>query len=233
VAWLVGSGQFQDTSVTNYTIEPGETLCTNPHVDSVPSNVQTNCDGGLFEYFSRLYYTSPVLINTTPTIPTISTIANVSVSVGATATFNATVAGNPTPSCQWMKNGAIITTNGTTCSSYTTPATVSGDNGALFSLKATNSAGTATSNNATLTVTTCPVLTTTSGGSFTDGSGNVWTLAANGDATINGTVASNGQGTSSLTLRAGVTWGQDAGTGNWFSWNGSGFAGPFALPACS
>jgi hypothetical protein len=51
---------------------------------------------------------------------------------------------------QWSKNGAAI--GGATASSYTTPAAASTDNGALFNVTVSNSAGTATSNNATLTV---------------------------------------------------------------------------------
>ena len=48
---------------------------------------------------------------------------------------------------------------GATSASYTTPVTVAGDNGALFSVMVTNVAGTATSSNATLTVNTAPVIT--------------------------------------------------------------------------
>jgi len=56
---------------------------------------------------------------------------------------------------QWQKNNANI--SGATSASYTTPATVSGDNGAAFRVTVTNSAGNATSNPAMLTVTATPV----------------------------------------------------------------------------
>ena len=56
---------------------------------------------------------------------------------------------------QWQKNTANI--SGATSASYTTPATVSGDNGAAFRVTVTNSAGSATSNPAMLTVTATPV----------------------------------------------------------------------------
>jgi len=56
---------------------------------------------------------------------------------------------------QWQKNNANI--SGATSASYTTPATVSGDNGAAFRVTVTNSAGSATSNPAMLTVTATPV----------------------------------------------------------------------------
>ena len=96
------------------------------------------------------------------TAPAITTQpANQSVTVGQTATFTVVATGTPTPTYQWRKGGTAI--SGATSASYTTPATVIGDNGALFSVVVTNSAGTATSNNAILTVmeaSTAPAITT-------------------------------------------------------------------------
>ncbi|MCX8517720.1 MAG: hypothetical protein ORN29_06620, partial [Rhodoferax sp.] len=71
------------------------------------------------------------------------------VTVGQTATFSVTTTGT-SPSYQWMKNGTAIP--GATSSTYTTDATVSRDDGAVFSVVVGNSAGSATSSNATLTV---------------------------------------------------------------------------------
>jgi hypothetical protein len=88
----------------------------------------------------------------TPVSPSIATQpANQTVTVGATATFTVTAAGTAPLSYQWQKNSADI--SGATASSYTTPATVAGDNGATFRVVVTNSAGNITSNSATLTVT--------------------------------------------------------------------------------
>ena len=56
---------------------------------------------------------------------------------------------------QWQKNNANI--SNATSSSYSTPPAVSGDNGAQFRVIATNTAGSATSAVATLTVTAAPV----------------------------------------------------------------------------
>jgi len=67
-----------------------------------------------------------------------------------TASFSVVVEGSPPLTYQWKKNGTDIA--GATSASYTTPATTSADNGAGFTVVARNSAGTATSNPATLTV---------------------------------------------------------------------------------
>jgi hypothetical protein len=87
-----------------------------------------------------------------PVAPTISVQpANQSVMAGATATFSVTAAGTAPLSYQWLKGGTAISLNGTTAS-YTTPATVIGDNGSSFTVTVTNSAGNITSTAATLTV---------------------------------------------------------------------------------
>jgi hypothetical protein len=58
-----------------------------------------------------------------------------------------------------MKNGGNIA--GATKASYTTPPTTIADNGALFAVTVSNSAGSVTSNNATLTVNPAPTPTPT------------------------------------------------------------------------
>ena len=101
-------------------------------------------------------------VNPAATAPAITTQpANTTVAVGATATFSVSASGTAPLTYQWRKNGTAIT--GATASSYTSPATTSGDSGSTFSVVVTNSAGSATSNNATLTVTsiaTAPAITT-------------------------------------------------------------------------
>ena len=82
-------------------------------------------------------------------LPTISSQpASVSVTVGSSATFSVTATG--ATSYQWRKNGTNISC--ATSSTYTTPATTSADNGAVFSVVVTNAKGSVTSSNATLTV---------------------------------------------------------------------------------
>lgn len=80
--------------------------------------------------------------------------SSTSVVEGQSATFSVAASGTAPLTYQWRRNGTNIA--GATGSSYTTPATVLADNGATFSVVVSNSAGSATSNNATLSVTEAP-----------------------------------------------------------------------------
>jgi hypothetical protein len=73
------------------------------------------------------------------------------VTAGQTATFNVAATGTAPLGYQWQKNGTVI--SGANSASYTTPATTSSDNGAQFNVVVSNTAGSVTSNAATLTVT--------------------------------------------------------------------------------
>jgi chitodextrinase len=84
--------------------------------------------------------------------PTITTQpANQTVTTGQTATFSVSATGTAPLTYQWSKNGSNIV--GATSSSYTTPATTSGDNGSTFQVVVSNTAGNTPSSTATLTVT--------------------------------------------------------------------------------
>ena len=72
------------------------------------------------------------------------------VTAGQTATFSATAAGTSPFSYQWQENGVAV--SGANSASYTTPSATASDNRALFTVVVTNSAGSATSNAATLNV---------------------------------------------------------------------------------
>ncbi len=76
------------------------------------------------------------------------------VTVGQTATFGVAASGTAPLSYQWKKNNTVIAN--ATSSSYTTPATAAGDNGASFTVTVTNTAGNTTSSAATLTVNPAP-----------------------------------------------------------------------------
>lgn len=89
------------------------------------------------------------------TAPTITTQpASRSVSLGQTATFSVAATGTAPLNYQWQKNGVDIA--GARAPSYTTPPAVAGDNGAAFRCLVSNTAGTAISSNATLTVLSAP-----------------------------------------------------------------------------
>ena len=79
--------------------------------------------------------------------------ASQTVTAGAAVTFTAVASGSPAPTFQWRKNGANIT--GATGASYTIASATTADAG-TYAVVATNSAGSATSNNAVLTVITPP-----------------------------------------------------------------------------
>jgi hypothetical protein len=86
------------------------------------------------------------------TAPSITTQpSNQSVTVGQSATFSVAATGTTPLSYQWQKGTAAIT--GATSASYTTPATVSSDEGSQFQVVVSNSVGSRTSNAATLSVT--------------------------------------------------------------------------------
>ena len=101
-------------------------------------------------------------VNAAVQAPAITTQpASQSVTAPAAATFTAAASGVPTPAWQWQlstDNGANwANVNGATAASYTTPATAVADSGRRYRAVASNTAGTATSGAAVLTVTAAPV----------------------------------------------------------------------------
>ena len=76
--------------------------------------------------------------------------ASQSVLTGTSATFTVVATGGATLTYQWKKNGTDI--SGATSSSYNTPTTSSADDGALFSVVVSNSAGATASSEAKLGV---------------------------------------------------------------------------------
>jgi hypothetical protein len=96
-------------------------------------------------------------ISAPPTVtgPSITTQPqNQTVAVGSSAGFSVTAGGTAPLLYQWQKGGANI--SGATSSTYTTPATVAGDDGSVFQVVITNGAGSVTSSQAKLTVTATP-----------------------------------------------------------------------------
>ena len=116
-------------------------------------------------------------VNAVVTAPAISTQpANQTVIAGQTATFTVAATGTSPMTYQWSKNGAAI--SGATSSSYTTPAEITSDNSAKFTAVVTNTAGSATSNAATLTVSADSLILNSNVSSLSFGSVNVSTTAS-------------------------------------------------------
>src|ERR1700676_88222 len=91
--------------------------------------------------------------------PTITTQpASQTVTAGQTATFGVVAGGTAPLSYQWQKNGVNI--GGATLASYTTPVTATTDSGSTFRVVVSNTAGSVTSNAATLTVSAAVVAPT-------------------------------------------------------------------------
>ncbi len=109
--------------------------------------------------------------------------ASLSIVTGGTATFTVVASGTAPLSYQWSKNGAAL--SGATAGSYTISGAQTGDAGS-FTCIVTNSAGTATSGTATLTITTTVVAPTITsqpaGASVTAGDSASFTITPSGTA---------------------------------------------------
>ena len=114
------------------------------------------------------------------------------VTAGQTAAFSVAVTGTAPFSYQWYKNTTPI--SGATSSSYTTPATTTSDNGAVFKAIVTNSAGSVTSASATLTVNAAPTASLT----VNPSSLAFGTVAIGAKSTVPATVTNSG--TASVTI---------------------------------
>jgi PKD repeat protein len=130
-----------------YGVGPWGTRVGGCPADTAARWIWTNNNNANDVIFARFSFD----LSGTVTVPTITTQpVNVTVTVGQTATFSAAASGTAPLSYQWFKNNTVI--DGATAASYTTPATTLADNDAKFKVVATNSAGNATSVEATLTV---------------------------------------------------------------------------------
>jgi hypothetical protein len=80
--------------------------------------------------------------------------ASQTVTLGQPATFTVTATGTGPLAYQWYLNSVAI--SGATSSTYTTPSTTSSNNGAVYTVTVSNSAGSVTSNSVTLTIPNAP-----------------------------------------------------------------------------
>ena len=136
--------------------------------------------------------------------------ASRSVTVGQTASFSVVASGTAPITYQWLKSGQPIA--GATSSTYTTPATTSSDNGSQFSATVSNSAGSVTSNAASLTVNALAGQLTSSTSALAFGNVNVsnsssqsTTLTNTGNSTVTiSSITVSGAGFSASGLSAGL-----------------------------
>src|SRR5215472_6741082 len=147
-------------------------------------------------------------VNAGAVAPSITTQpANQTVTVGQTASFTVVATGTAPLSYQWQKNGTAI--SGATAASYTTPATTSSDNGAQFVVVVSNSAGSVTSNAATLTVNAsavAPSITTQPASqTVTVGQTATFTVVATGTAPLSYRWQKNGTAISGATAASYTT----------------------------
>jgi hypothetical protein len=172
--WMKNGAAMSGANSSSYTT-PAETTADNNAQFSV---AVSNSAGSATSGAALLTVTSSVVAPTITTQPASQTIAS-----GKTATFSVAASGTAPMTFQWSKGGVAI--SGATTASYTTPAETAG---AQFTVMVSNSAGTATSNPATLTVTASTLLLNSNVSSLSFGSVNV---SSTGTQTVTLTNAGN------------------------------------------
>ena len=187
--WQKNGAAISGATSSSYTT-PAETTSDNGAQFTV---VVSNSVGSLTSSAATL------TVNPAPVAPSITTQpTGQTVTAGQTATFSVTATGTAPLSYQWQKNATAI--SGATSSVYTTAATTASDSGALFTVTVSNSAGTVTSNAATLTVNVPPSITTQPAGqTVTAGQTATFSVTASGTAPLSYQWQKNGAAISGAT----------------------------------
>lgn len=147
--WFKNGVEISGANLSSYTTPPTSSSDNGEEFDVVISN----------RYGSITSRTAILTVNSALVAPTITAQpVSQTVTAGQTATFSVLANGSALMTYQWQKNGASIA--GATSSSHTTPATTTSDSGATFEVVVSNSAGSATSNAASLTVNPAPAAPT-------------------------------------------------------------------------
>jgi len=206
--WKKNGAAITGATASTYTTPAETTADNNAQFTAEVSNTAGNATTAA----AMLTVTSAAVSPAITTQPASQTVI-----AGKTASFTVAATGTAPMTYQWSKNGTAI--SGATSSSYTTPAETTADNSAKFTVAVSNTAGSATSNAAVLTVSASSLLLNSSASSLSFGSVNVsssgtqsvtLTNAGNSSITISNVTISgagfNATGVSSgLILSAGQT----------------------------
>jgi hypothetical protein len=139
--WQKNGANIAGATLASYTTPVTATTDSGSTFDVVVSNTA----GSVTSAKATLTVTAAAVAPTITTQP-----VNQTVTAGQTATFGVVAGGTAPLSYQWQKNGVNIA--GATLASYTTPVTATTDSGSTFDVVVSNTAGSVTSNTATLTV---------------------------------------------------------------------------------
>jgi hypothetical protein len=142
--WKRGPNDIAGATSASYTTPPLTVADSGLQYSVVASNSQ----GSVSSAAVALTVTLPPIAQTAPAFTQQPT--SVTATLGGSATFTALATGLPAPTYQWRRGGTNIA--GATAASYTTPAVTLADDGAQFTVVATNSLGSVTSMAASLTV---------------------------------------------------------------------------------
>jgi hypothetical protein len=148
--------------------------------------------------------TCTITITSTTSAPAFTTQpTSQTITAGGNATFTSAASGTPTPTYQWYQGATLLTGQTNATLALTNVQTA---NAGTYSVKATNSVSTVSSNNATLTVNTAPAFTTQPATqTVTPGSNVTFTTVATGSPTptfqwYKDNVAISGQTAATLSL---------------------------------
>ena len=190
--WNKNGAAISGATSSTYTT-PAETTADNNAQFTV---AVSNTAGSATSNAAVLTVTNPAVAPAITTQPASQTVI-----AGKTASFAVAATGTAPLTYQWSKNGAAI--SGATSSTYTTPAETTADNNAQFTVAVSNSAGSATSNAAVLTVTSpavAPAITTQPASqSVIAGKTASFTVAATGTAPLTYQWSKNGTAISGAT----------------------------------
>ena len=172
--WKKNGVNIPNATSSSYTT-PDTSMANNGDLFSV---VVSNSAGSVTSNEAKLGVSATAVAPAITTQPAAQTVTE-----GQSAMFSVTASGTAPFTYQWKKNGTNI--EGVTTSSHTTDATVLADNGAVFTVVVSNSAGSVTSSGAALTVNAAvaPTITThPAAQTVTEGQSAMFSVTASGTA---------------------------------------------------